>query len=561
MSKKSVFFFLIILFIAGFLRLYRITEVPPGVNRDEGSIGYTAYSLLTTGKDEYGRSFPISFQSFGDWKLPFYIYTVVPFVSVFGLSELAVRMPSALFGIATVGLTYLLVLELLRNRGTNQNFTLKNAENIALFTSLLVALSPWHLHLSRVESESNVAVFFIILGTLLFLKSIKNASWLIIPSLVCFATTYFVYAGNYIFTTLLIIGIFLIYRKAIPKTKYLFIGVAIFLLFSGFIWYHTFFANQTKVSGINIFGDPAIVYAKIEIPRNQHDDPNSLMSRITHNRLAFTIERVSQNYLNAFSPQFLFIKGGENKAHNIANFGNMYPIEAPFLFLGLIYLFVTKKTKETALIFWWFLIAPVAASITKDAPHTNRMFAILPILPLVTALGLNNFVNLLKTWFKDRLLYKNIVLLIVFVLFVFNILIYLDRYYVHFPKNETQWWGNGYKKLQGILSKDQYASKEIVMSHPEFSHYIFLLFYGEYDPSYYQSTAIRYPPTEDGFVHVKRFDRFKFRDINWGEDIKISNRLLIENPSDIPEFVKNSHEFFDVNLPNGEVMLLSLIHI
>src|SRR3989344_6933457 len=129
MTKKTVFIFLAIIIIAGFLRFYRITEIPPGINRDEGSIGYTAYSLLKTGMDEYGRVFPVSFESFGDWKLPFYIYTVVPFVSLFGLSELAVRFPSALFGTLTVFITYLLVKELF-NRGTTQNETRNNADKL-----------------------------------------------------------------------------------------------------------------------------------------------------------------------------------------------------------------------------------------------------------------------------------------------------------------------------------------------------------------------------------------------------------------------------------------------
>ena len=549
MTKKTVFIFLAIIILAAVLRFYKITEIPPGINRDEGSIGYTAYSLLKTGMDEYGRAFPVSFESFGDWKLPFYIYTVVPFVSLFGLSELAVRFPSALFGTATVGLSYFLIHELTRKISTRIDTNI-----LGLLTAFLVAISPWHLHLSRVESESNTAVFFVVLGVLLFLKSIKNLSWLIIPSLVCFALTYFIYAGNYIFTTLLVVGIFLIYRQTIPKTKYLFIGVTIFFLFSGFIWFNTFFGNQTKVSGINIFGDPSVVHAKIEIPRNEHNNPNSLFTRLVHNRIIFGLERFGQNYLNSFSPDFLFIKGGENKAHNIASFGNMYLSEAPFLVLGLIFLIITKKTKEIMLILLWFFISPIAASITKDAPHTNRMFAVFPILSLVTALGFVKFKDLLNSWLKNKLLYKNSVLLIIFALFMLNILVYMDRYYVHFPRNEAVSWGIGYKALTEALAKDPYASKQVIMTHPEFSHYIFLLFYSKYNPSEYQKIAVRYPPTEDGFVHVKSFDRFEFRDINWGEDIKISNRLLIDNPSKIPKSLKNSFQSQVIGLPNGKTM-------
>src|SRR3989344_2949761 len=210
MNKKIFLILLVILIFAAFLRIYRITEIPPGVNQDEASIGYTAYSLLKTGSDEYGRLFPISFESFGDWKLPFYIYLTVPFVALFGLSEFAVRLPSALFGVATVFTTYILVVALLKDK------------KLALLTSFLVAIAPWHLHFSRVESESNVAIFFITVGMIFLLKSVRDKSWFIIVSFISFALTYFIYAGNHIFTTLLLVGIFFLYRSFIFHNKHTF---------------------------------------------------------------------------------------------------------------------------------------------------------------------------------------------------------------------------------------------------------------------------------------------------------------------------------------------------
>lgn len=538
MSKKSAFLFLTILFIAAFLRLYRITEVPPGINRDEASIGYTAYSLYHTGRDEYGKLFPFSFQSFGDWKLPLYIYIVVPLVSILGVSELSVRLPSVLFGIASVGMTFFLVKLLFKNN------------ILAFVTMILVTISPWHLHLSRVESESNTAVFLTILGTILFLKSIKEKQWLIVPSSICFALTYFTYAGNHIFTTLFVSGLLFFYRRFLKKTRFTIIAAVLSISLSGFIFYHTLFgANTIKLSGISIFGDPSIVHAKIELPRNEHNKPQSLFARVIHNRIIFAMERIGQNYINAFSPEFLFFKGGDNKAHNIANFGNMYLVEAPFLFLGLIYLIALKKGTEKKLILWWFFIAPIAASITKDAPHTNRMFAIFPILSFVTASGIYwlmaDLIN--KSWKKLA------VGLIVF-LFVINIGIYFDRYYVHFSRDEVKSWGLGYKNLTHLLSKPYFLSKRVIMTRPEYSHYIYLLFYGKYDPSLYQRTVVRYSPTTDGFVHVKGYDRYEFRQIDWGKDIYMPTALLIADPLEVPDSIKNSNNYYEIFLPDNKSM-------
>lgn len=536
MSKKALLIFFIILIVGVFFRLYRLADVPPGINRDEASIGYTAYSLLKTAKDEYGRFLPLSFQSFGDWKLPMYMYTTVPFVQIFGLSEIAVRLPSALSGIATLALTFFLVRLLLRNSA------------VAFLTIFLLAVSPWHLHLSRVESESNMAVMLTVAAVFLFFKSLKGKRWFIIPSAIFFALTYFTYAGNHIFTTVLLIGLIFIYRFDIPRTRFSAVaGLLFFSLFS-IVAYHTLFgADRTKLSGIGIFGDPSVIYAQIELPRNKYNNPQSIPARLFHNRVVFAATRFWQNYINAFSPQFLFIKGGTNKAHNIEGFGNMYLIEAPFLFLGLIYLIRLKKSKEKLLILFWFFIAPIAASITKDAPHSNRMFAIFPMLPAVTAMGIYWVVNDL---IKKR--HKIPAVFLIAVLFFVNMVVYFNRYYVSFPRNEAASWGFSYKMLSDILITSSYADKFVIMGRPQYSPYIYLLFYQHYDPLIYQKTAVRYSPTNDGFVHVKDFDRYEFRTIDWKKDTKIPNTLLVDWTEDVPDFVKKDYKTREVFLPNNK---------
>ena len=159
-SIHKILFTLIILF-ASFLRLYDLSSIPAGVNRDEASIGYTAYSILQTGKDEYGKRLPLSFESFGDWKLPLYIYNY-SFVKVLGLTELSVRLPSALAGIFTIGALFALVRVLFANIP------------LALLSSFILSIMPWHIHISRVESESNIAILFVTLATILFLKLLRT---------------------------------------------------------------------------------------------------------------------------------------------------------------------------------------------------------------------------------------------------------------------------------------------------------------------------------------------------------------------------------------------------
>ncbi|RJQ37716.1 phospholipid carrier-dependent glycosyltransferase [Candidatus Microgenomates bacterium] len=536
-NKKYLFLFLIIIFFAAFLRLYRISDVPPGVNRDEASIGYTAYSLIKTGADEYGIKFPLSFQSFGDWKLPFYIYVTAISVKIFGLSEFAVRFPSALFGIATVGLTFFLVKKLFNN-------------NILSFLSMaLMAISPWHLHLSRVGSEANSAVFLIVLGLFFFLISLKEKCWLITLSFLLFALSYYAYAGNHIFTTIFIIGLIYFYRKKIPKTKWFYASILLFTVLSGFIFYQTFFiADKTKLSGVSIFSDPSLQFVEIETLRNEHD--NTFIAKAFHNPIILGLERFMQNYLNSFSPDFLFFKGGTNNAHNIDGFGNMYVIESLSLLFGLVYLFTSKKNKEVKLILFWFFISPLAVSITKDAPHSTRMFAIFPILPLIVAFGIYYLFNQIK---NTKI--KNLLIIIVIFAFALNFIKYLDLYYLHFPKNEAASWGTGYKKLVSILNNPKISDKKIVVSYPETSPYIFMLFYSKYSPEKYQKNAVRYNPTSEGFIHVKQFDKYEFRHIDWSGEIKKTDRILVDVPLNVSDFTKKQNfPTENVILPNGEIM-------
>src|SRR3989338_759355 len=98
-----------IILLAFILRFYRMQTNPPSLYWDEASLGYNAYSILKTARDEHGKFLPLTnFAAFGDYKPPGYIYTAVPAIAVFGLNEFSIRFPSAFFGVLTVVITYLL---------------------------------------------------------------------------------------------------------------------------------------------------------------------------------------------------------------------------------------------------------------------------------------------------------------------------------------------------------------------------------------------------------------------------------------------------------------------
>lgn len=518
MTKKIIILGFIILF--GFvLRFWNVAKIPPGLNRDEASIGYTAYSLFKTGKDEYGNFLPLSIKSFGDWKLPLYIYLDIVPVS-FSLDELAIRLPSVIFGTATILVVYLLCIKIFKDR--------KEKYLLALASSFLLAISPWHIHFSRVVSEANMAVFLVSLALLLFIIGMTRPLILFLSSFV-FALSLYTYHANHIFTPLLVCGLIIILIKKKTDKYILAIFMMIYLILSLIIYQKTLFsADRTKISGLTPLTDQYLVYEKISLARLEHTDPESVLPKIFHNKPSFVFGRFIEGYWRSFSTDFLYIKGGANLQHNIPNFGNLYIWETPFLVLGLYFIF-RKKYPWRFLLLYWLLIAPIPAAITKDAPHSARMLSILPIPHIFSAVGLIELFSVLKnTKLKNIFIYTAIFLLVI------NFSLYLDRYFTHFPYVSEEAWGGGYKDLVSEVASLSGNYQEIVMDRPNYSPYIYFLFYQKYDPSSYQNEVIRYPVDEEGFHHVERVGNLIFKKLDWDSDLSVPGRLIISWCDQVP---------------------------
>src|SRR5580765_951091 len=113
--KNTKLVLVTILLVATFLRVWQIDRVPVSLFGDELDLGYQAYSILKTGKDYYGNSWPIHFHSIAEWRTPLYLYSAVPTVALFGISPLGVRLPAMIFGIGGVLALYLLFKQLFKD--------------------------------------------------------------------------------------------------------------------------------------------------------------------------------------------------------------------------------------------------------------------------------------------------------------------------------------------------------------------------------------------------------------------------------------------------------------
>lgn len=154
-----------LLTIIFFSRFYNLASLPPSLSIDEVAIGYNAFSILKTGKDEWGNVMPVSFRSVGDYKAPTLNYLTVPFVYLFGLNELSTRLPVAIFSALSVFLFWYLV---------NSFVFSKKHSVLSYLATIIFSLSPWLIPFARSGFEATVALTFLLANIIFLFEYKKN---------------------------------------------------------------------------------------------------------------------------------------------------------------------------------------------------------------------------------------------------------------------------------------------------------------------------------------------------------------------------------------------------
>ena len=94
------------------LRTVNLNGQPVSIYWDEAAMAYDAFSLTQTGQDMHGHSlWQAIFPSYGDYKLPLYIWLAAVMMKILGPTVTAFRLVSALSGSVLIGLSYLLAKE------------------------------------------------------------------------------------------------------------------------------------------------------------------------------------------------------------------------------------------------------------------------------------------------------------------------------------------------------------------------------------------------------------------------------------------------------------------
>lgn len=483
---------LVVILLAVFLRFFHLSTIPASLSQDETTIGYNSYALLTTGHDEHGHFLPLSIQTFGNWTLPGYFFLSTIPIAIFGLNEFSVRVVSALAGSISVALIFFIAQFIFKKR------------LISFFSVLFFAISPWSIYFSRIAYEVNLATAFFLAGFALFLFWIeKKKKGLIILSSLFFGLTIFTYYSFVLFTPLFLVILLFFYRKQLALSREFKLSVILFVLLSAISIFNTFGGSAGELSREGITNN-AVVYKRSDIFRVDHALSGSVIpfEKLLHNKFSAVGYEFLQNYINTYSPNFLFDQGGEKLLNTMGYFGPLYLIDALFLAVGL-FSMIWRRDRNIKFILCWLIIAPISSAITLDAPSSTRLFLILPIFILLIAYGANSIVQMSKFG-----IFLKLIAFGVGILYLINFIYFADLYYFHLNYQRSRFLHYGFKQAVEISNK--YPNYKVVMNGPDNFPYISFLFYNKYDPQKFREQVKYYPIDNNGFKNVKSFDRYNF---------------------------------------------------
>lgn len=481
------------------LRLHRLNQVPAILNRDEAALAYNAYLLAETGQDEWGRNWPLNFESFGDYKLPGYIYTLTALFQVLPPTDYVVRLPSAVAGASLVVLAFFFAQ------------AIKLRDPWAWLFAVLIALTPVFLFYSRMAFEANLALSLLVAGLVLLLQSHagQKRMWIDILAVVLILASVLTYNAPLIILPLILP--ILIWIRGVKLWRRWMVPVIALTIVATSAGYQLFQVSAQK-SGITIFQDETVWIQSV----NYRQQFQGWWQTVLGNKYVYYAYLINQNFMNSFNSEFLVNGRGGHPWHSLPGQGHLLAVTYFFSMVGVVAVAVnlflairankyTVSIRTQASLLYLLLIALIPAVITVDAPHATRSLLFFFMLTIFTLYGLKTSYYLIRDHTQIK---KN-------ALFVaFSILLIVSSYeygrdYFSWSLTQQQVLRPGFN--QAIAQVEQvYPDQPIAVVDPEGYQYVLLAWYLKMSPAEFFETVKRQLSDRIGFKYGERVGRYHF---------------------------------------------------
>jgi len=370
----------LIVTLAAALRLASLRESPPGIHVDAAASAWNAYCLLRTGHDWHGASWPILYsRGFGENQTTLYYYALIPFQALFGMSAVTTRLPSALSGILSVWVVFAIGRRLAGPR-------------LGLIAALILAVTPWHVFLSRWGQESGLVPLLSVLpiAAVLWagLAAADASHQAVSPAragvaglatgICCYG-----YPSVRVFVPALLIVLALMSARrlvALARTKAGAGGLAAFALGLGVTLGPLAYAHLT---------DPEIAKRSHEFLVWHAADP-----------LPVKLGKVLARLPGHFGPDFLFAHGDRFPLHTLPASGPLPWWVAPLLVAGLVAVVSeARRSRSARILLAWVAVYPLSDLFWRhDGMHLLRSAPGVSGLVLLSAFGAERSWRAASAW-------------------------------------------------------------------------------------------------------------------------------------------------------------------
>ncbi len=500
-NKKLLHLILVVITVLGLItRLINLADFPGGFTPDETAFGYNAYSLLLTGRDEWGTDFwslPLTnLRSFGDYKLPLLAFLTVPFVSVFGLDIVSTRLPNAILG----GIAPLL-LSLLVIRHLSTKISPRKAISLGGLAGFILLFSPWHFSLSRGSFEANLISFFLPLCLLLLLSRRY-----LLYSLIAALGVYSYHTARLLLPVMFIGSALLFFREKKP--------LLLFLLIS-FPTLVSLFSFNARTRDVSIFNpdDNWAAMANARLQRiNSGESP--IIAKLFANKLTFTLPKLISNYTSYFSPQFLVKTGAAEATYGMIPGTAVFPVWPLLFVVPFFFFFVLKSpTSFSSLVALSILLAPLPAALAKGPGYAgNRAAPLLLLLLIGISIGLGHLVKYLSL--RKVYLLTGFLSLFAAISFVLYLGVYIDKS----PNMHAHSMGYGLDKLSAAASSASVNFDRVYISRSLSEPHIYIAFYQKIPPRFYQHYSPQWREFEAlGFRFLDQYSGYRLGPYVFGD--------------------------------------------
>lgn len=349
MNRSLVLICLLMVALAWFLLSYKITDVPPGINQDEASIGYNSNLITNTGYDENGRVFPLFVLTFGgDWKQPITIYATALTFKLFGPSYFNLRSVSVVFAIISTLIIFLLSKEIWGARWA--------MVTVGLFITTPIVVIQSHLALENIALVPFVLLW---IWMLYHYQKFRKLSFLVVAG-VSLGLGFYTYKGM---------------RIVVPV---LYLISFIYLLIQESSW-------RRALRPILIYSlalAPLIIvlfFVKKEYP--------GAIFGAERPQVISSYQQLLLPILSNYDLSFLYLKGDSTPYHSTGRHGVFLISTLPFFLIGVYHSFRQKNGFMLLMVSIIFL-SPVLYGLVGAVHRASRLMMIVPSYILLTTFGL-----------------------------------------------------------------------------------------------------------------------------------------------------------------------------